>query len=247
MAHQLPRIIAHRGSPKLAPENTLASFRRAALDGAKWVEFDASLTADSRVVVFHDDDLDRTSDGSGPLAQTPFDVIASLDAGAWFGRQFAGELIPTLEEAIELFAELGLGFNMELKVDPGREVELATVALPIAASCWGDHAPLPLVSSFSRQALAAAKEILPAWPRAFLFDYLPDDWRDIAQTLGVVSLNGNQRHLDAQQVEAMKSAGYGVLAYTVNERQRAEALFEWGVDGVFTDIPGEMLKAFPEF
>lgn len=247
MAQKFPRIIAHRGSPKLAPENTLASFRRAAADGATWVEFDASLTADNRVVVFHDDDLDRTSDGSGPLAQTTFDVICNLDAGSWFAPQFRGEMIPSLEEAIELFADLDLAFNMELKVDPGREVELATAALPIAASVWGNRAPTPIISSFSRQALAAAKEILPAWPRAFLFDHLPDDWRETAKTLDVVSLNGNQRHLDPQQVAAMKDAGYGVLAYTVNERSRAETLFSWGVDGVFTDLPGEMLKAFPQF
>lgn len=239
---RFPRIIAHRGSPRAAPENTLASFRQAAAEGAAWVEFDASLTADNRVVVFHDDDLDRTSDGSGPLAGTTFDAVQFLDAGAWFAPAFRGEMIPTLEEALELFAALGLGFNIELKTDPGREVELAEVALPIAADCWPNDLPTPVISSFSRQAVAAAKEVLPAWPRAMLFDRLPEDWREVGKSLDAVSINLSQRHLTREQVMEVRGAGYAVMAYTVNEPARASALFDWGVDAIFTDIPGEMLR-----
>src|SRR5690242_9247535 len=145
MMKGFPRIIAHRGSPKAAPENTLASFRQAAKEGAKWIEFDAALTSDARVIVFHDDFLDRTSDGTGLMAETPFEVVKNLDAGSWFSPTFAGEMVPTLEEVIDLCAELDLGLNMELKIDPGREVELAAAALPIAAACWGDRKPLPIV------------------------------------------------------------------------------------------------------
>ncbi len=237
-----PRIIAHRGSPRAAPENTLASFRKAAAEGAAWVEFDASLTLDNRVVVFHDDDLDRTSDGSGPLAQMTFDALQGLDAGSWFAPAFKGEMIPTLEEAIELFAEVGLGFNIELKTDPGREVELAEVALPIAAECWRPDLPVPVISSFSRQAVAAAKEILPEWPRAMLFDRLPEDWRSVGKALDAVSINLSQRHLTREQVMEVRGAGYAVMAYTVNEPDRAQTLFSWGVDAIFTDLPGEMLR-----
>ena len=207
------------------------------------MEFDAALTADSRVVIFHDDDLDRTSDGSGPLAATTFDAVQALDAGGWFSPQFKGEMIPTLEEALDLFANLGLGFNIELKTDPGREVELAEVALPIAAACWPAEMPLPLISSFSRQAVAAAKEILPGWPRAMLFDRLPEDWQALGKTLEVVSMNANQRHLTREHVMEVRGAGYAVMAYTVNEPERAKTLFGWGVDAIFTDIAGEMLLA----
>lgn len=240
----IPRIIAHRGSPRKAPENTLASFRQAAADGAKWVEFDASLTADRRAVIFHDDDLDRTSDGTGPLAQADFAAIAALDAGGWFGPAFKGEMIPTLEEALDLFASLGLGFNIELKTDPGREVELAKIALPIVADCWPADAPAPLVSSFSREAVAAATEIAPQWPRAFLFDHLPEDWRAVSKSLGLATLNANQKHLTRAQAMDVRGDGYGLLAYTVNDPARAEELFGWGVDAIFTDIPAEMIKHF---
>ena len=239
---RLPRIIAHRGSPRTAPENTLASFRQAAAEGAKWVEFDAALTADHRVVVFHDDGLDRTSDGVGLLAETSFDALMALDAGGWYGPAFRGETIPTLEETLELFAALGLGFNMELKADQGREVELASIALPIALDCWSKVHPTPLISSFSRKAVAAAKEVAPQWPRGLLFDRLPEDWTDVGKTLELASLNGNHMHLSREQVMEVRGAGYALAAYTVNEPARAEMLFSWGVDALFTDIPGDMLK-----
>jgi glycerophosphoryl diester phosphodiesterase len=242
-----PRIIGHRGSPRAAPENTLASFRRAAADGAKWVEFDASLTLDSRVVVFHDDALDRTSDGAGLMAESTFESLAALDAGSWFGPDFKGEMIPTLEEALEVFAALGLGFNMELKTDSGREVELAAAAMPIAQACWPSDLPAPLISSFSRQAVAAAKDLAPQWPRAFLFDRLPDDWMQIGKDLALASFNANQKNLTREQVMEVRGAGYAVMAYTVNEVARAETLFGWGVDAIFTDVPGEMLRVFQQF
>jgi glycerophosphoryl diester phosphodiesterase len=241
---KIPRIIGHRGSPRTAPENTLASFRKAAADGVAWVEFDAALTADNRVVVFHDDALNRTSDGDGLLAETDFEVVAALDAGSWFAPAFTGEIIPTLEEALDLLMQLGLGFNMELKTDQGREVDLAAEALPIALDCWHDGLPLPLITSFSRQAVAAAKEIAPDWPRGLLFDHLPGDWVAIAQTLELTTLNANQKHLTHEQVMEMTGDGYKVLAYTVNEPARAETLFNWGVEAIFTDIPAEMLAIF---
>ena len=239
-----PRIIGHRGSPRAAPENTLASFRRAAADGATWVEFDAALTLDGRVVIFHDDALDRTSDGSGLLAEATFESVTALDAGSWFGPAFKGEMIPTLEEALECFAGLDLGFNMELKTDAGREVELAAAALPIAVACWPSDRPIPLISSFSRQAVAAAKDIAPQWPRGLIFDRLPQDWAETSKILGLTTLNANHKHLTREQVIEVRGAGYAVMAYTVNEPARAEVLFSWGVDAVFTDIPGEMLRSF---
>lgn len=228
----------------MAPENTLASFRRAAADGATWVEFDAALTADSRVVIFHDDDLDRTSDGSGPLAGTLFETVTALDAGSWFGPAFKGEMVPTLEEALDAFASLGLGFNMELKTDPGREAALALGALPIALEGWPADGPTPLISSFSRLAVAAAKDVAPQWPRGLIFDRLPEDWADLGKTLGLTTLNANHKNLTREQVMEVRGAGYAVMAYTVNETARAETLFSWGVDAIFTDVPGEMLRVF---
>lgn len=240
---QIPRIIAHRGSPKAAPENTLASFRQAARDGAAWVEFDVVLTADGRPVIFHDDALDRTTDGAGAVGDTPFDILRDLDAGSWFSGAFAGEMIPTLEEALDLFAELGLGFNMEIKPAAGREQETADVALTTARACW--NGPPPLISSFSRTAVATAKDVQPGWPRGLLFDHVAEDWRDTADKLEVVSIGANHRHLSREIVAAVHDTGRKVTAYTVNDEARASLLFSWGVDALFSDVPGALLKSFP--
>ncbi len=241
----IPRIIGHRGSPRAAPENTLASFRQAALEGARWIEFDAALTIDNRVVIFHDDTLERTSDGVGRVAEMPLDAIGALDAGSWFDEVYKGEPIPTLEETLETLATLRLGFNMELKVDPGREVDLATIALPVAKDCWPKSASTPLISSFSMQAVAAAKEILADWPRGLIFDQRPADWEKLGQTMELTAFNANHEYLTQEAVAEMNEAGYTVLGYTVNELERAHELFSWGVSAIFTDMPGKLLKAFP--
>jgi len=240
----LPRIIAHRGASAVAPENTLAAFRAAADAGARWVEFDVSLTSDGRPVVFHDDRLDRTSDGTGLLAETSFETLKHLDAGSWFGAGFAGEMIPTLEEVLETLAALGLGFNMEIKPDRGREEETAHVALAATAADWPQDAAPPLISSFSRGAVAVARDEQPQWPRSLLFDSRPLDWREIGAELKLSAFGGNQQHLDGSQVAEIKAAGYRLTAYTVNTPERASLMFGWGVDGIFTDTPGTMVPLF---
>jgi glycerophosphoryl diester phosphodiesterase len=243
----IPKIIAHRGSPREAPENTLASFRKAKAAGATWVEFDVALTKDARPVIFHDDALDRTSDGTGLLRDLDFEGVKHLDAGAWFGPAFAGEPIPTLEETLELLAELGLGFNMELKTDEGREAELARVALPIAIDMWSKGLPTPLISSFSRVAIAAAREITSDWPLDVIYDRIPAEWSDDAQKLGLVAIGANHKHLTREQVMDIRGSGLKLSAYTVNEVERAATLFQWGVDAIFTDVPGEMVQRFERY
>jgi glycerophosphoryl diester phosphodiesterase len=134
---------------------------------------------------------------------------------------------------------------MEIKPDRGRESETAHVALATVAAMWPATAEPPLVSSFSRTAVAAAKESGAPWSRSLLFDRRPEDWQAIGQTLGLFGFGANQAHLDGRQVAEMRNAGYRVSAYTVNSAERASLLFAWGVDAVFTDAPGPMLAAFP--
>lgn len=244
MSLTIPKIIAHRGSPREAPENTLASFRQAKAAGATWVEFDVALTKDARPVIFHDDGLERTSNGQGLLAETDFEIVKHLDAGSWFGNQFAGEPIPTLEETLDLLAELGLGFNMELKTDPGREAELAKIALLLTRDLWPEALAVPLISSFSRVAVAAAREVAPDWPMDVIYDRIPPEWQRDAKTLNLAVIGANHKHLTREQVMEIRGAGLKVSSYTVNEIERATTLFQWGVDAIFTDVPGEMVRHF---
>ena len=91
-------MIGHRGAPYTAPENTLLSFRNAIDAGADGIEFDIRLTADDRLVVMHDANVDRCTDGTGPVAEHSLDDLRRLDAGGWFGSAFRGERVPAFTE-----------------------------------------------------------------------------------------------------------------------------------------------------
>src|SRR4051812_46107573 len=125
----VPKIIGHRGAKATAPENTLAGIRQAAREGATWVEFDVKLTADGYAILMHDETLERTTSGQGPVRRMALQDIRQLDAGMRFGPQWRGEKVPTLSEALQLLAELNMGFNLEVKPCPGREAETARAAV----------------------------------------------------------------------------------------------------------------------
>ena len=125
----------------MAPENTLAGFRHAFSVGAPWVEFDTQLSADKRCIVFHDDKLDRTTDGSGSVIDTDFETIRKLDAGAWFDPAFAGELVPSLKEVLALLLQSGLHADIEIKPAEGRETETARAVMAEVMALWPVSAP----------------------------------------------------------------------------------------------------------
>src|SRR5690606_3020467 len=108
-------VQAHRGASTVAPENTIAAFRAARDQGARWVELDVALLADGTPVVIHDVTLDRTTNGKGPLGEMTAADLAGLDAGSWFGAQFAGERLSTLPDVLTALGELGLNVNVEIK------------------------------------------------------------------------------------------------------------------------------------
>lgn len=236
-------VIGHRGACALAPENTLASFAQAARDGAAMIEFDTKLTADSRAVVFHDDELERTTDGSGPVQEIEFQALATLDAGGWFAPSFAGEAVPSLEEVLDCALDHDLAVNIELKPCPNRVEETARVVLACAAVQWPETTPPPLISSFSRAALAVARDLAPTWPRALLCDTLPDDWREASAVLAVQAIHLGDTGLTPDTIALVKKAGLAVAVWTVNDADRARFLLAAGVDAVFSDDPGRLRAA----
>jgi glycerophosphoryl diester phosphodiesterase len=232
-----PRIIGHRGVALSAPENTLAGFCMAAALDVAWVEFDVRLTKDGRCILLHDDSLDRTTSGKGPAATLSFEEIRRVDAGAWFGGDFVGQRVPSLEETIDLLAKLNLGAVVELKPQAGSEAETGHAAAAILAARWPTHLPPPIVSSFKPAALAAARATAPKLARALLVGAIPQDWRRQLDALDGSMLHADQRKLDAPTVDAMRHAGVPLFAYTVNLAKRAAQLFSWGVNAVFSDCP----------
>ncbi|WP_411829035.1 glycerophosphodiester phosphodiesterase [Paraburkholderia kururiensis] len=230
-----PHVAAHRGGGTLAPENTLAALEAGARFGHRMVEFDAKLSVDNVVFLLHDDTVDRTSNGSGAAARMRYDALAALDAGAWYDAAFVGERMPTLEQVAARCKALGLAANVEIKPCPTRDEDTGRLVAFETARLWAGAEPAPLLSSFSFDALAAARDAAPTLPRGLLVEQLPADWRAQTDALGCVSLHVDHEQLDAQRVAQIKAAGLFVLAYTVNDLQRARELVAWGVDTVCTD------------
>ncbi len=237
----VPAVIGHRGAAGHAPENTLASFAKAAALGVRWVEFDVRLTGDDALVVFHDETLERTTDGRGRVGEATLAAVRRLDAGSWFGKAFAGEKVPTLEDAMGALRRLDLGANVEIKADKGREADTGRALAKALRASWPARLPAPLVSSFNAQALAAAGDGAPEFPRALLVIALTPDWRRQAETLGCVAVHCREKELTPELARQVLDRGYGLRCFTVNARARAETLYSWGVEGVFSDYPDRLL------
>jgi glycerophosphoryl diester phosphodiesterase len=238
-------VIGHRGAAACAPENTLAGFRHARALGCGWIEFDVRLTADGELIVLHDERLERTTDGSGKAGALPLATIRRHDAGIWFGPAFAGEIVPTLAEAVRVLGELGLGANVELKAARGREAETGAAAADLLRRSWPPHLPAPLISSFLPTALAAARDRAREIARGLLVRAVPRHWRLRAGSLACVSVHAEHGRLRPGIVAEMRESGYSVLAYTVNDPARARELFAWGVTSVFSDVPHMILAELP--
>jgi len=240
LAFSLPNFIGHRGAAGYAPENTLASIHKAACLGTSWVEFDVQLTYDSELVLFHDNSLDRTTNGSGLLADQRLKSLKDLDAGSWFGSDFTGETIPTLTQALGTARELDLGCNVEIKSSFGRERE--TVRAVARTIVNFPKSPTILVSSFCHETVHMLKYYLPEVRRALIVRKIPANWQSLMKRMQCSSLHVSEESLDQRQVQMVQSTGIKVLAFTINDRKRAEHLFAMGVSSVFTDVPGKIFS-----
>lgn len=239
-----PRHIAHRGGGTLAPENTLAAFEAGYALGYRAAELDAVLSADEVPVLLHDETLDRTTDGKGPVARQAAAELARLDAGAWFGAAFAGERLPTLLQVLERSWERGIWLNIEIKPSPGREARTGTVVAQTVQAFFEVRRSIdparagrlaPLLSSFAPEALEAARAAAPGLRRGLLVGAVPSDWQAALRRLDAFSLHCDHRRLARPQAHAIRAAGAGLMCYTVNDPGRMRELFEWGVDAACTD------------
>lgn len=237
MPLKLPRVIGHRGAAGYAPENTIDSIHTAADMGIKWVELDVKITKDEVPIIFHDDTLERTTNGSGNVADKAYEELKELDAGSWYADSFLNVQIPTLEDVIDVLIDRDLGLNLEIKPCPGRERLTAEVALDLLSTIWDDHDRL-LISSFQHVSLEAAFDLAQDWHRGLLLpEELPDNWAEMADYLKVSSINVNAKTIKRDTVEDIMDKDLPILAYTVNQPDQARLLQSWGVDGFFSDTP----------
>lgn len=229
-----PKIVAHRGGGKLAPENTLVAIDTGAHYGHTMIEFDAKLSQDGQIFLLHDDTLDRTSNGRGVAGELRWDQLVNVDAGSWFSDAFTGEPLPLLSQVAERCLQHGMMANIEIKPTTGLETETGAVVALAARELWRGQTA-PLLSSFSVEALEAAQQSAPELPRGLLLDSWRDDWQDLTTRLGCVSIHLNHTLLDEVRVARLKAAGLHILVYTVNSPPRAAQLLLWGVDAICTD------------
>ncbi len=237
----LPRVIGHRGTPKRAPENTVAGFALAAEAGVTWVELDVQLSADLVPVVFHDDRLERTSTGTGILTERDWAYLQGLDVGGWFSPGFVGEKLPHWDSVLDLLIERRLGVNIEIKASDARGAVTAEIGLQHAMAKWPEDLSPPLVTSFSRKSLETARKVAPHWPRGLVSDPWPEDWREVCEADGCATLHILHTSLTPERVAEAKKAGLKVLAYTVNDVETAQRLWDMGVDSVFSDRAEQLL------
>ena len=253
-----PKRVAHRGGAALAPENTLAAFRSGLAQGADALELDIHLSLDGRLVVIHDPAVDRTTDGSGLVVDQSLAQLKALNAGARFKGPASGrQEIPTLEEVLELVAasendRLELQIEIKLREDGARYggiEEALILALRSAALierttviCF-DFPTLTTVARLE-PGLRACALVGKDYFRAAALASSDAIARSLAE-LGVNSVGVREQNLDRELYVALRRAGLGVGAWTVDEPGRILELAALGVDFITSNRPDLLRQAFP--
>ena len=235
-------VIAHRGFSGAAPENTLVAFKRAMEVGSDMIELDVRLSKDGQVVVIHDDVLNRTTNGAGKVSDYTLEQLKQLDAGAWFGAQFAGERIPTLQEVLEL-ARGRILLNIEIKSgDLGRYdiKDLAQRALQEVERAGMENQVL--FCSFDPQALQWVQEKNPRAPTALILNKKWDFPHEVTGGKNFTLLSVRKSVLTPSNLSRAKQKGLKVYVWTLNTEDEMEEFVKLGVDGIITNYPDRLIK-----
>ena len=237
MSH--PFIWAHRGASCCKPENTLAAFTAAVESGADGLELDIHLSRDGIPVVIHDETLERTTDGYGPVAGMTSQQLQSLDAGSWFSAEFSGEPIPVLEDVLKVFAGR-LRLNLEIKESRAGMVVLELLGQYPCADV--------VISSFNYDVLQHLRSVDRHLPLAALLEFGP--WRhavQIAKELSASAFHPAVNQVNRPMIAACKQSGLPVSVWTVDDACVARSLVRAGVSGFFTNDPLTLNTAFARF
>ena len=223
-------ITAHRGASGLAPENTLASIKKAMDIGAHYSEIDVHLSKDEHVVLLHDETLDRTTNDSGAVYNKTWDELKSLDAGKWFGESFSPEPLPSLEEVMDLVSGK-MKLNIEIKIS-GNEPNIADkVVQLVEKKKFGKQC---MITSFDEATVKKVKQINSKLATGLIiggkFESNPfeGDWEIIST---------NYRNVNVEFMENARRANKQVHVWTVNEKAEMKRLIDLNVDGIITNFP----------
>jgi glycerophosphoryl diester phosphodiesterase len=234
-----PWVIGHRGAPAHAPENTMASFRRAVELGATFIETDLRLSHDAKFVAMHDPTLDRTSNGRGLVRDFTLAQLRELDAGSWYGREFAGEKIPTLEEILNFAREADVVFYLEIKHEAGWGVHHGVAGALRAAN----ESARTVVISFDPSMLTNLRRLDAGLLTGFLFESSIADAVEKAQKIGARQICPREDLVNPELLRGAQDAGLQVATWTVNDPAQMDALIEMGVNGIMSDYPDRLSAA----
>jgi glycerophosphoryl diester phosphodiesterase len=239
LPNEPPYLIAHRGISAKAPENTLASFERAAnFPGIDMIELDVRLTKDEEVIVLHDRTLQRTSTGNGPVRNYSLEEIRRFDAGSWFHPMFSEERIPTLYEVLQQVGSR-LWVDIEIKSDwLHREPHelLEEKVLDVVRQCGMDDRVM--FSSFNHQLLSNIKRMKSSAVTGVLFDFLHDFGHSpskLAERVGADVFKCATRELNRQMLNDAHNHDIAVYVYTLNSVKGAQRMLSYGVDGILSN------------
>lgn len=243
----LNELVAHRGASEHAPENTMAAFRLAEQQGAKWLEFDVSTAGDGTPIIMHDATTDRCSDQKYTIGELHKNTIKTIDAGAWFAPEFAGERIPLFTEVLQWLRSNELHANVEIKRHPEQQNTKAFVQ-PIL-ECLLDHQdlwPRLLVTSFDASSLEYCLEHAPGLNYGALFDTLPPDWLDVIERWGVDTIHIHYKRLSKSMLLKAQQRKLTVRCYTPSTYEDIAPYLYMGLTSVIVNSPLRFSSAIIE-
>ena len=246
-----PLIIGHRGASAVAPENTLASFRRAIEAGADGIEFDVQLSRDGVPVIIHDDTLRRTGLRPERVVDLSAEEIQTVDAGSWFSPtgEYRGEKIPTLQQLLEDFSNNNALLYLELKCNASEISEIVSATAELLEKySIGDRT---IVECFDLPAIKAMKQRAPDIKTAALFEprlsnpsHLLSGQSLIARavTAGAAEIALHHSLANKRTIQAARDVGLRVVVWTVDDPRWIQRSEDRGVDCLITNDPALMLR-----
>ena len=231
------KIIGHRGASMYAPENSASSLKLASLMGIEWIETDVQITLDNKLVIFHDEKLERTSNGEGFLALKKFSDLKKLDIGSWFSKEFEGERILSIVEFLDLIKKYEFSLQLEIKHMHGKEYEIVEEIVKQIEPYLDYFKGKLFVSSFSEKCLRLFSRKLPKIPLALALSFVPKFPDQIANEAGVDILHFGDEFVDNSSLERLTKSKTEFAVATVNDKKRALFLLRNGVQSILTDDP----------
>jgi len=230
-------VIAHRGASGHAPENTLAAFKKAVAMGAAFIETDLHLSRDARFVAIHDSTLNRTTNGKGAVHDMTMADLRRLDAGSWFGSEFAGERIPTLEELLEFSKKNDVVFYLEMKPEGSWGGEHALVG----ALRQSGEIPRAVVISFDPAIVLSLRKVEPTLMTGLLYDGQLEKPIQKAVEIGARQLVARGDLVTPALLDEAKKNDLQVICWTVNHPAHMRMLIAAGVNGIMSDYPDRLV------